>query len=86
MILLEEIMLMLVMETVTYKKNNDGRKNRLENVSIHNIVLVHHHLVDKNLNNLLFIILSISSPAPPSLDQDDEQENCKYLLPVLPHS
>ena len=45
MILLEEIMLMLVMETVTYKKNNDGRKNRLENVSIHNIVLVHHHLV-----------------------------------------
>ena len=47
MILLEEIMLMLVMETVTYKKNNDGRKNRLENVSIHNIVLVHHHLVDR---------------------------------------
>ena len=40
-------MLMLVMETVTYKKNNDGRKNRLENVSIHNIVLVHHHLAQK---------------------------------------
>ena len=34
-------------EVVTYEKHNDSWKDRLKDVSVHNIVLVHHHLAQK---------------------------------------
>ena len=47
-------------KVVTYEKHNDSWQDRLQDVSVHNIVLVHHHLVEKiTSTNGTFIVIAI---------------------------
>ena len=47
-------------KVVTYEKHNDSWQDRLQDVSVHNIVLVHHHLVEKiTSTNGTFIVIVI---------------------------